>query len=73
MAETPAWRYYAAVLASLVSSLGWLGAVGGLGLVAYTALTGGAVRELSAAAVLALLVVGIVFARVEKLLYRRDE
>lgn len=63
------WRYYAALVASSLSVLGWVAAVGGAGFVAYAAATGGGLdRPLLLTAVA--LAVGIAFARVEKYLYR---
>jgi membrane protein YdbS with pleckstrin-like domain len=73
MTETPTWRYYAAVFASLLSSLGWLGAVVVGGVAAYRAATGASVGSPLLALVVVLLVAGIVFARVERLLYRRRD
>lgn len=72
MATDHTWRYYAALAASALSVLGWLAALGGVGYAAYAAATGGTARRalfLTAGA----LVVGIVFARVEKRLYRIEE
>jgi hypothetical protein len=65
------WQYYAALVASAVSVAGWLGAVAGLVLTVSAVATGGAVGDPAVLTVLAL-ATGIVFARVEKRLYRAD-
>ena len=71
MATDRTWRYYAALVASGVSVLGWLVAAGGVGYTAYVAATGGGVTRPLLLTVAAL-VVGIVFALAEKRLYRVD-
>ena len=66
------WRYYAALAASTLSVLGWLGAIGGVAFAGYAAATGGAVQRPLVLTGIAL-AVGVVFARVEKRLYRIEE
>jgi len=71
MTEDAGGRYYAAVLASGLSVLGWVGATLGAGYTVYAFLfepTVGPFPLLTAVSLLA----GIVFARVEKRLYRVD-
>jgi len=72
MATDRTWRYYAALVASSLSVLGWLAAVGGVAFAGYAAATGGALRRPLALTAVAV-VVGIVFARIEKRLYRLDD
>lgn len=73
MADPPAWRYYAALFASLVSTLAWVGVALGGGYVAYAAATDAPTRGVTPFLVAVLLVVAIGFARVERLLYRREQ
>ena len=72
MSEDAGTRYYAALVASGLSVLGWLGAVLGVGYTAYAFLFGdsaGTVALLTGVALAA----GIGFAKLEKTLYRIDD
>lgn len=69
MDEDAGVRYYAALLASWISALGWLGAIGGVGYTVYAFLFGSS-PETAALLTGFAIVGGIVFARVEKALYR---
>lgn len=64
-------EYYAAVVASLVSSIGWLGTLVGIVYTLYLAGTGGDVWN-AATWTLVAIGVGITFALLEKRLYRID-
>jgi hypothetical protein len=72
MSEDGGTRYYAAVVASGLSVLGWLGALLGAAYTAYAFLFGSS-AETAALLTGVALAVGIGFARVEKALYRSDE
>jgi hypothetical protein len=65
-------RYYAALAASAISTVAWLGAVAGVAYTLVLLATGGSYQQvavLTAAAVL----VGIVFAKTEAMLYDMDD
>jgi len=62
------WRYGAALIASGLSVAGWIGAVVAVGYAGYAAVTGGAAL-LGLGVAVAALVVGVVFARVERRFY----
>ena len=65
------WRYYSALLVSGLSMVGWVGALVS-GLVAfYFAVAGGPVLQFSTYMIVAISA-GVVFALVEKRLYRED-
>ena len=61
-------RYYAAILASVISVLGWLGVAAFGGYAIYRSMVGGSVYWPSVG-LLASFVVGAVFAKIEKALY----
>lgn len=65
-------EYYAAVAASVVSSIGWLGVLVGAGYTLSLAIGGGDVWN-AATWTLVALGVGVWFARLEKRLYRADQ
>lgn len=69
MADGASWRYYGAVFASLISTLAWLGALAVGGYLLYGFVADGVVRDPVAGATVALVVLGIAFAQVEKRLY----
>lgn len=71
MGEHSTARYYAAVAASGVSLLAWIGTIGGVVATVYVAATAGPAIE-AVAATGALLVVAVSFARLEARLYRMD-
>lgn len=69
MDEDAGVRYYAALVASLISTLAWLCAIGGVGYTAYAFLFGPSAGTPALLTGIAI-VCGIVFARIEKALYR---
>lgn len=71
MADSPAWRYPAAMVASALSTLGWLAALASGAATAYFAFAGGPVSEFFLYA-LAALAGGVLFALIEARLYRVD-
>lgn len=72
MADAPLWRYYAAVLASLVSTLAYIGTLLAAGYLVYAAAAGASSRGVTVGWVVLLLGVGVVFARLEHTLYDTD-
>jgi len=65
-------RYYAAVAASAVSTIAWLGAVAGVAYTLVLLATGGSYQQVAVLTAVALLV-GIAFAKLESTLYDIDE